>query len=114
MYGHGGAATHAREGKGTVARGRNSLLSVAAFPKSQSVNSVLQLKITQASSKDITSDVTYTNTPKKSSTMGDAGFLQKSFFTLFGDFCDVCKFAGATFLFWPDRLTIEQDIEIFI
>lgn len=45
--------------------GRNSLSSIAAFLKSPSVDSVLQLKITQASNKDVTSDVTGTSTPKK-------------------------------------------------
>lgn len=37
--------------------GRSCLTSMAAFLKSQSVESVLQLKITQASSKGITGDV---------------------------------------------------------
>lgn len=51
--------------------------------------------------------------PPKSSTMGGAVSLQKCLFTLFGDSCDV-NLLGPRCHFWPDRLTIEHDTEIFI
>lgn len=94
--------------------GRNSLSSMAAFLKSQSVDSFLQLKTTQASNKDITSDVTGTSTQKKVLPW-ERLFLYRNLFSHYlGTPVMFVNLLGPRCHFWPCRLTIEQDTEIFI
>ena len=94
--------------------GRKSLSSMAAFLKLQSLDSVLPLKITQASNKVITSDVTGTSSQKKV-VPWEMLFLYRNLFSRYLETPVMfVNLLGPRCHFWPDRLTIEQDIEVFI